>query len=337
MNKIRPRGFLQWTAIALLSMATTSAQAEKLVEINRVVAQVDDKVITQGELDRVLELLKLSEQEKKDRAREFIENKIENMLVIREFKSEGRFIPGSYIESEFNKRLIRDFDNNRVLFRDFLKRKAQTQLDFRDDIEKDIIIGAMYAKFRRGQADVSPDRVEEFYNDNKALFTVDAKVRPREIKLSPVAGEPRDVLVQQANDLYEKLKKGAAFEKLAIENGQSPLKSLGGDWGTLVAKKEIANQALADKAFSLKQGEFSEPFVVEEMKRDTEGNLRKTGKVAVYILKAEIKQEAGVKALKDVREEVEKKLAQELDRHARTRWVARLRRKAYVKYFNLED
>ena len=117
MNKIRPRGFLQWISIALLSMATTSAQAEKLVEINRVVAQVDDKVITQGELDRVLELLKLSEQEKKNRAREFIENKIENMLVIREFKSEGRFIPDSYIESEFNKRLIRDFDNNRVLFR----------------------------------------------------------------------------------------------------------------------------------------------------------------------------------------------------------------------------
>ena len=156
-------------------MAANSAQAEKLVEINRVVAQVDDNVITQGELDRVLDLLKLSDQEKKDRAREFIENKIENMLVVREFRSEGRFIPDSYVESEFNKRLIRDFDNNRVLFRDFLKRKAQTQLDFRDDIERDIIIGAMYAKFRRGQADVSPDRVEEFYNDNKAIFTVDAR------------------------------------------------------------------------------------------------------------------------------------------------------------------
>ena len=318
-------------------MAANSAQAEKLVEINRVVAQVDDNVITQGELDRVLELLKLSDQEKKDRAREFIENKIENMLVVREFRSEGRFIPDSYVESEFNKRLIRDFDNNRVLFRDFLKRKAQTQLDFRDDIERDIIIGAMYAKFRRGQADVSPDRVEEFYNDNKATFTVDAKVRPREIKLSPVAGEPRDVLVQQADDLHEKLKKGASFEKLATENGQSPLKSLGGDWGALVAKKEIANQALAEVAFSLNQGEFSKPFVVEEVRRDTDGNLRKTGKVAVYILKADVKQAAGVKPLNEVRNEVEKRLAQEEDRLARARWVARLRRKAYVKYFNLED
>ena len=35
MNKIGPRGFLQWVSIALLGIAAASAQAEKLVEINK--------------------------------------------------------------------------------------------------------------------------------------------------------------------------------------------------------------------------------------------------------------------------------------------------------------
>ena len=158
--------------MALGLVLPIAGHGEKLVEINRIVAQVEGKVITQGELDRVLDLLNLSEAEKRKRRQEFVDNKIENMLVVQEFKSEGRVIPESYLEGEYNKRLIRDFDNDRKLFRDFLKSKSQTQLDFRRDLENDIIIGAMYAKFRRGQADVSPDRVEEFYNKNQRLFVV---------------------------------------------------------------------------------------------------------------------------------------------------------------------
>ena len=61
----------------------------------------------------------------------------------------------------------------------------------------------------------------------------------------------------------------------------------------------------------------------------------KSGKVAIYILMAEEKPASGYKGLSDtnVREQVERILAKQLDRRERSRWVARLRKNAYVKYF----
>ena len=338
MNNSPGVGRLTWSiAIALAIALPGAAHAEKLVEINRLVAQVEDRVITQGELDRVLELLNLSEEEKKKRSQEFIENKIENLLVIQEFKSTGRVIPESYIEGEYNKRLIRDFDNDRKLFRDYLKSKSQTQLDVRRDLENDIIIGAMYAKIRRGQADVSPDRVEEFYQNNRRLFRVDGKVRCSEIKLAPLAGEPKDVLIQQAAALHKQLKEGIVFAELAKAHGQSPLKAQGGDWGALVSKNELSNELMKEKAFALKQGEFSEPFVLEEARANANGEVVKTGKFAIYLLKADQVQVAGTRPLDEVRLQVEQMIAQDLDRQAKGQWVARLRRGAYVKYFDVPE
>ena len=330
----RAKLFHLFTSIVLGAGLPIAGFGEKLVEVNRIVAQVEDKVITQGEIDRWLDLLTLGEDEKKLRSQEFIENTIENMLVIQEFKSEGRFIPESYVEGEYNKELIRLCGNDRKLFRDFLREKSQTQLEFRRELEDKIIIGAMYAKFRRNQADVSPDRVEEYYSKNIHLFAVESKVHLREIKLAPLAGEPRDILLQQAKDICKQLKVGVPFAELATKHGQSTLKKDGGDWGVAVTKNEIAYDLLREKAFALKEGEFSEPFVLEQTRRNASGESEKTGKYAVYVLKAEQVQAAGMKSLDEVRQQVEQSLARDLDRQAKARWVARLRRKAYVKYFD---
>lgn len=337
MNELRVADLLQFVKRMVLVIALPIAGfGENLVKINRIVAQVEDQVITQGELDRVLNLMiNLSEEEKRQRAKELINNRIENMLVVKEFKGQGRVIPESYLEAQYNKRLIRDFDNDRKLFIDYLRSKSQTQLDFRRDLERDIIIGTMYAKLRRNQADVSPDRVAEHYIDNKELFIVEAKIRLREIKLTSGEGEIGIVALQEAKDLHKQLKAGIPFEDLAKKHGRSPLKDTGGDWGTLVTKMEIANEHLREKAFVLEKGEFTEPFEVEEMARNDKGKFAKTGKIAIYILKAEEKSSAGYKGLDDptVREHVERILAKQLGRRERTRWVARLRKNAYVKYF----
>lgn len=333
---IELRGFrfrLLFACIAIGLAMPMLSHGEKLVEINRIVAQVEKEVITQGELDRVLELLSLGAQEKEQRTQEFIENKIENMLVIQEFKDEGRIIPESYLEGEYNKRLIRDFDNDRKLFRDFLNSKSQTQLDFRRDLENDIIIGAMYAKFRRGRADVSPDRVEDFYNNNLRLFVLESKIRLREIKLEPTSGETREALLKKANDLVKQLKVGVPFDKLAKQHSHGLYKESGGDWGVFVSKREIPSELLREKAFALKKGEFSEPFALDETRRNKAGDLEKTGKFAIFILKAEDTKAAGIKSIDQVRQEVEQRVGQDLDRQAKARWVARLRRNAYVKYF----
>ena len=48
-------------------------------------------------------------------------------------------IPDSYIEQEYNKRLIQEFNGDRKLFRDVLKSNGQSQLEYRDEIREEII------------------------------------------------------------------------------------------------------------------------------------------------------------------------------------------------------
>jgi parvulin-like peptidyl-prolyl isomerase len=186
---------------------------------------------------------------------------------------------------------------------------------------------------RRSREEVSPEKVEQYYRENRSQFLTEEKIRLRDIVFSQIAGEPEAVLIQQAQEVIAQIKVGVTFEELAMKHGQSPYKSKGGDWGVMVAKREIRNETLREKAFALDEGEVSEPFVVELLVRKPDGTIGKSGKRAVYILKADKKIAAGVKPLDDVRQEIEKVLAHQLESLSQRQWLSRLKRDAYLKYY----
>ena len=314
------------------TLLSPALQAE-FVEINRVLAKVEDRIVTQGEIDKAMDLLGYSPAEKNLREKEFVDGKIDRLLAIASFHKKGMSIPESYLENEYNKRLIREFNGNRVLFRQVLLSNSQSQLEYRKDLEEEIIHGHMLAARRRSREEVSPQKVEQYYKANQAQFVTEGKVRLREIVFSQIAGEPEAVLLQQAKEVLDKIKAGEPFEALAKTHGQSPNKTSGGDWGVLVAKREIRNEAIREKAFLLKEGEVSEPFLVPLLERKPDGSVGLSGKQAVYLLKADKKLLAGVKPLDEVRQEIEKKLASQLEARSHRQWVARLRDQAHVKYY----
>lgn len=315
---------------------TPCARAE-LVEINRVLAKVEDRIVTQGEINKAMDLLDYSPEEKKLREKEFVDAKIDRLLAIASFHKKGMNIPEAFLESEYNKRLIRDFNGDRVLFRDVLRSNSQSQLEYRKDLEEEIIHGHMLSARRRSREEVSPEKVEQFYKANQAQYVTEGKIRLREIIFSQIAGEPEAVLLQQAREALDKIKAGEKFEDLAKTLGQSPNKSSGGDWGVLVAKREIRNEALREKAFALKEGEVSDPILIPLLERKPDGTVGPSGKRAVYLLKVDKKQSAGVKPLDEVRQEIEKNLASQLEGRSRRQWLARLRENAHVKYYFKDD
>ena len=101
----------------------------------------------------------------------------------------------------------------------------------------------------------------------------------------------------------------------------------------MVAKREIRNETLREKAFALDEGEVSEPFVVDLVARKPDGTIGKSGKRAVYVLKVDKKIAAGVKPMDDVRQEIEKVLANQLESLSQRQWLSRLKRDAYLKYY----
>jgi parvulin-like peptidyl-prolyl isomerase len=316
----------------LLSMAVFSITGHaELIEINRVTAKVNDRIVTWGEIERAMDRLNFTEEEKKKRASEFVGGKIDRLLSIYAFENKGMGIPESIIEQEYNKRLIKEFNGDRKLFRDVLRSNGQSQLEYRDELREDIIYSHMLSTRKRLKEEISPEKVERFYRENGSMFKTEAKVKLREIVFSQIAGEPEAILMQQANQIQDLLASGSPFEVLATQHGQSPFRDKGGDWGVMVSAREIRSTAIRKQAFALKKGEVSQPFTIDLLERKANGEIGKSGKIAVYILKAEDIKAAGRKKLDDVRFEIEKILATKIEAQSQRQWLNRLKRDAFIE------
>jgi peptidyl-prolyl cis-trans isomerase SurA len=305
--------------------------AADLVELNRVVAKVNNRVVTWGEIEKAMNLLNFTENEKQDRANEFVDGKIDRLLSIGAFGEKGMNIPASYVEQEYNKRLITEFNGDRKLFRDTLRSRGQSQLEYRKDLEEEIIYSHMISTRRRLKEEISPEKVESYYTQNPNLFTTEEKMQLSEIAFSQIAGEPETVLLQQAHKVLKDINAGQSFEVAAKNNGQSPYRESSGNWGVMVSEKEILSEEIKKHAFALNEGEISQPFIVNILQRNADGSVGKSGKIAVYILKAVKKTSAGRKPLSEVRPQIERTLASAIEAKSNREWLSRLKRDAYIR------
>jgi len=296
-----------------------------------VVAKVNERIVTWGEIENAMTLLNFTDQEKKLRANQFVDGKVDRLLSIAAFGEKGMQIPASYIEQEYNKRLIRDFNGDRKLFRDTLRSKGLSQLEYRKEIEEEIIYSHMLSTRRSLKEEISPEKVELYYKKNSDKYKTDAMVQLGEIAFSQIAGEPETVLLQQAHQVIKEIKGGLSFKDAALKNGQSPFREKSGDWGVMVSEREIRSKEIKKEAFSLKEGEISKPFIVNILERKPDGTVGSSGKIAVYILQAIKVTKSGRKPLDEVRLLIEKTLASDIEAKSHRQWLSRLKRDAYVR------
>lgn len=303
----------------------------ELIELNRVVAKVNDRVVTWGEIENAMTMLNFTDDEKRARADEFVDGKIDRLLSITAFREKGMNIPSSYIEQEYNKRLISEFNADRKLFRDTLRSKGLSQLEYRKEIEEEIIFSHMLSTRRRLREEISPSKVESYYSKNRNKFKTEEKIQLGEIAFSQIAGEPETVLLQQAHKVLKDIKEGQSFKDAALKNGQSPFREKSGDWGVMVSEREIRSDNIRKQAFALQKGDISKPFIVNILERKPDGSVGTSGKIAVYILKALNRTKAGFKPLDEVRTQIERELASEIEAKSHRQWLNRLKRDAYVR------
>ena len=70
--KLRNRSFFFCFGLCLLAH-TSFVNGKELTEVNRVVAKVNDRFVTWGEINQAMDRLNFSESEKKQRAQEFVD------------------------------------------------------------------------------------------------------------------------------------------------------------------------------------------------------------------------------------------------------------------------
>ncbi|MCH2154942.1 MAG: peptidylprolyl isomerase [Opitutales bacterium] len=333
MNAIRSA--LVWGIFSAFSLTSIFAQTasstydrwEERYE-NGIAAIVEGRIITKEEVR--LEMAPIVPQLIRDSrspqefnvqveqlAKEILQSKIDRQLIIKEFFSdEKRQIPRSVIENEFEKMLLREFEGDRRALLEYLDSQNKTMVQYRRELEEDIVVQVMRGEIRRTMAEVSPEQIEEFYRDHKLEFYMESSVHLRQIQLAPYADETPDVLQQNAEKILTEFRQGTDFADLARRYSQDDMRRRGGDWGWI--QMSDIREELAAVAFDLKSGDISEPVKLGDR---------------IFILYVEEKRDEMIQPLPEVRERIETFISNTQAREIQQRWMERLRARGYVKYF----
>lgn len=327
------RIFTALFALLLISSASVSAQQDIAENwdakyTNGIAAVVNDRIIT---LEQVREYMAplIPEVRRRARnasefdylvkqlARESIQNLVDRILVIEDFHDSEYKIPEAYLEAEFDDYITEEFGGDRAQFIEWLRQQGKTTRDFRKDLEEKIIVGFMRNRLRKNTSQISPERILEYYDEHKEQFVQEESIHLRQIVLAPYASESPSLLEQQAETIIRQVRADEAeFEDLARKYSQDNKAKEGGDWGWI--KKGDLREELMVPAFELEAGEISEPIKIGRN---------------IFILYVEDVREEGVLPLEDVRPQIEEAITAQLARNAQERWLERLRRKAYIRYF----
>ncbi|MCC5808436.1 MAG: peptidylprolyl isomerase [Opitutales bacterium] len=324
------KGFI---ILLLATLATAAGIAQTAHNIwdppfrQGIAAEVEDRIITFEEMRReMMPLIPRIRENSRSQSEfnrrmeelyfEILQNLIDRVIIVNEFRKREFNIPQSVIESHMDQILIEDFDNDRAKFHEYLQMIGKNVREYRRDLREQIIVGAMRGERRRSQSEISPERIERFYSENKLHFYEEEAIHMRVIMLRPLADESPDLMRQQIERVMNELASGRDFAEVAREYSQDNRRERGGDWGWI--QRRDLREELVEAAFNLDIGQHSDPVRI--------GNQ-------TFILYVEDIRDEGIQPLGEVRERIEEILANQLERQSQEQWLERLRRDAYIKYY----
>ncbi len=292
-----------------------------------IAAEVENKIITFEEIRREMSpLIPRIRESARSRAEftqrmqelylEVLQNFIDRVLIVEEFRDKEYNLPQTYVENEFDRILIEDFENDRSRFLEYLESLGKNVREFRLDLRERIVVSVMRSEKRKSQSQISPERIEQFFNENKINFYEEEAVKLRIIMLRPLADENPDQMRQTIDRIFEDLNKGTSFEEVASKYSQDSRRERGGDWGWI--QRPDLKEELSAIAFTLEVDTYSEAITLGDQ---------------IFILYIEDKRDEGIQPINEVRDRIEEILASQLERQSQQQWIERLRREAYIRYY----
>jgi peptidyl-prolyl cis-trans isomerase SurA len=318
MNRLRTL-----TAIAAILLFAAAPSWGEIVD--RVIAVVNDDVITQYELDSTVELiLKKHEQSIRPEDREritaearkaILDRMIEDLLLRQEARRLGITVRDEELNASIQETL-----SKRNLSMDTLQEaliKDGTNYDkYREATRSEMIKTRILQREIRPRVTVTNEEIGAFYQEHRDDYEGKLRVRLLMISLPvPAASDEAEKESQRkkAESILKRIQAGEYFEALANENSQGKEAS-GGDIGYI--EKGSINPILEEAAFSLKPGEVS--GVIETNQ-------------GFYIIKALDKRGGGSLSLKATRQEVDERIFTEKMEKKYTEWMAEKRQKAHIE------
>jgi len=171
---------------------------------------------------------------------------------------------------------------------------------YKENYKTDAMVKVRYLHFDpdryRSKVSISDEELQDYFDENQEEYNTPKTVEARHIllKVDQNAG-PEDVekARKRALDIVKMAREGKDFPELAKKYSEGPTRDRGGYLGTF--KREAMVRPFADKAFSMKADEISEPVRT---------------RFGWHIIKVEKVNEASVLSSDEAKKKIQKKLTE---------------------------
>lgn len=312
--------------LACIVLLSTPLRAEL---IDGVAAYVNDEIITVGDVEAVFaphraRLQRLYEGAElaarlRQAYREALEVMIERRLIVTDYDrrvaNQELKIPDGVIQERVDAMMRGTVGDNREALMEALAREGTTMEEFREPFRDRVVVSILRSIEVGGKVRVSPQEVRREY-----YAGVDGYQQPARVKLSVIVidlpgEEEEDAKTRRkATIILADLREGGSFSNAATVASEGRNAESGGDWGWYETAELRAE--LSDAIEGLDAGEVSDVVQIDN---------------ALYIIRLDQHEQAGVRDLAEVQAEIESRLRERKAARLYDEWIQRLRDQSYVK------
>ena len=310
--------FLIFLLLAGSAAGAVRAQAAEIVE--RILAVVNDEIITDADLDLVIapvvaQMRTLYTGDELDARigsakKEFLNKLIEDKLILSEAKRKQVIVKDSEVDDMMTE--VRNKFPDRDQFLKALDDQGLTEKKLWNRFH-DQVMTQKYVSFEvRSKVSVSPGEIAEYYKAHEADFEQGDRVKLEQI-LVRVGSRTDEDAKAFADNLATQIKGGKSFEDLAKSYSEGTEAKDGGDMGWIEKGQLLGD--IDEKIFSISPGEITSPI---------------KSALGYHIFKVLDRQQAAPRPLADARNEIQDLIYKEKVKKKLEVWIAGLRKNAYI-------
>jgi peptidyl-prolyl cis-trans isomerase SurA len=308
--------FFLITAIPLFFLLPDGGIAA--ITIDKVVAVINNEVITQSELEEVIQkpkkqIMENFSGEERERllsklTRDILNKMIEKKLQLQVARQMNIAINKTEVDAALDDIKVKNAFPDDETFKRALASENMTLEQYKKELTEQLMIMRLVTKEVRSNVVISEEEIKRHYEEKKKDYSIPEEARLRIIFFKGDDG------IKKAEDVLGKIKGGADFGDMAKKHSEDPTAKEGGDIGFV--KKGHMLPAIENAAFSLKKGEVSNVI---------------TADAGYYIIKIEDRKEPTYIPIEKVREEIEKSLYEQKANSLYDEWLRDLRKNSHVE------
>lgn len=252
------------SAVFFSSFCATAQENEGFV-VDEIIAKVDNYIVLKSDLDRAYQDYVTNGGTPSQQARcQYLAILIRNKLMMAKAEIDSVVVSDADVDTNSKRRMdaimAQAGNSPEDLESKFGKTLEQIQLELRDQIREQMIVGKMEEKVSEGIS-VTPAEVKRFFNkipkDSLPYFSASVEVA-QIVRIAKISESQKEETRRQLVDIRSRILAGEDFTTLAKKYSADPsVTANGGDMG-FVGRGQMVPEFEA-MSFKLKQGEISMP------------------------------------------------------------------------------